>query len=226
MSPSQLLIWDTFVVLYFRCAYSCFSQRSNCSYGVFSRQRHSERVLLIEILKILLISDRVEKQDLETVPGEVEGGISWPWVCLESLGCILPPAVRSPSPALWEPSSSRCSRAAPAPAACPSYTEWGNPQGNLCNKSSCNHGMGFPFRKRSWTIPPAALLPLLRPRKVRSRGEPSSFLMIGKDRKFPFPLGGSRSWAQAAPHGGELAFCSTEDVTRKLFVRENTLKRK
>lgn len=113
MSPSQLLICDTFVVLYFRCAYSCFSQRSNCSCGVFSRQRHSKRVLLIEILKILLISGRVEKQDLETVPGEVEGGISWPWVCLESLGCILPPAVRSPSPALFFPvlqgSSGTCS---------------------------------------------------------------------------------------------------------------------
>lgn len=65
----------------------------------FFQGKGIQRVLLIEILKILLISGRVEKQDLETVAGEVEGGTSWPWVCLESLGCSLPSAVRSSSPA-------------------------------------------------------------------------------------------------------------------------------
>lgn len=47
-------------------------------------------MLLIEILKILPISVRAENQDLGTVTGEMEGGISWPWVYLGSFGCSLP----------------------------------------------------------------------------------------------------------------------------------------
>lgn len=113
----------------------------------------------------------------------MEGGISCPWCVWKALA--------APSP-LLSYSQSSCSL---------SFLEgMGKPWGNLCNKwSSCNHGVDFPSRKRSWTIPPAALLPLLRPRKVWNRGEQSLSLMIGKDRKFPFPLGGSGSRAQAAP---------------------------
>lgn len=147
-----------FVVLYFRCAYSCFSRRSNYSCVGFPRQRHSERVLLIEILKILLICARVEKQDLETVTGEMEGGISWPWGYLGSLGCTLPSAVRSS----WELSYSQCSCSL-------SFLQgMGEVMGNLYNKcSSCNCSLnvlrgwhGFPFQEKilnnSSSCPPAS----------------------------------------------------------------------
>lgn len=72
------ILWSILFILYtfILRAYSCLSQRSSYSCVGFSRQRHSKRVLLIEILKILLTSVRVEKWDLETVIGEMEGGIS------------------------------------------------------------------------------------------------------------------------------------------------------
>lgn len=48
-------------------------------------------VLLIEMRNhknIHHLFVRVEKQDLETVTWEIQGGISWTRVCLESLGPI------------------------------------------------------------------------------------------------------------------------------------------
>lgn len=109
------------------CFYSCLSQRSNYSCVSFSRQRHSERVLLIEILQILLISVRVEKQDLETVTGEMGEGISWPWWFWRAAPSPLQEEPQpSPVGASWNNWITESWVITSAPAGCPSWEEWGS----------------------------------------------------------------------------------------------------